>query len=168
LGRHQVGPLAVVAAVAHAFGLTQQQIQDGMAKTRPFEHRMEPYQLGGAWVVDDTYNGNIEGIRSGLGLLKELPARRKIYVTPGLVDQGKDSALIHRTMGRLIAEAKPDMVVLMKHSVTADIQKGMEDGDFAGELLIETDPLNFYTNLQVFVASGDLVMLQNDWPDNYR
>jgi hypothetical protein len=34
-------------------------------------------------------------------------------------------------------------------------------------VLIETDPLNFYTNLNLFVATGDLVVMQNDWPDNY-
>lgn len=70
-------------------------------------------------------------------------------------------------MGRLIAEAVPDMVVLIQHSVTQDIQKGLEEAGYKGELLIENDPLNFYQNLNLFVANGDLVMLQNDWPDNY-
>jgi len=168
VGRYQVGPLALVAALAREFGLSVKQIQAGVAKTKPFEHRMEPYQLGGAWVIDDSYNGNIEGIRCGLQLLKTLSARRKIYVTPGLVDQGRESRAIHQIMGRLIADAKPDMVVLMQHSVTADIQKGLKAGNYQGELLIETDPLNFYQNLTLFVANGDLAMLQNYWPDNYR
>ncbi|MET0779285.1 MAG: cyanophycin synthetase, partial [Candidatus Saccharimonadales bacterium] len=167
LGRHQVGPLALVAALAHEFGLTSKQIAEGVGKTMPFEHRMQPYVLGGAWIIDDTYNGNIEGIRVGTQLLKDLPAKRKIYVTPGLVDQGGDSTAIHEEMGRLIAMAKPDMVVLMKHSVTPAIQRGLETAGYAGELLIETDPLNFYNNLSLFVATGDLVVMQNDWPDNY-
>jgi len=167
IGRHQVGPLAIVAALAHEFGLTQKQIQTGIAATQPFEHRMQPYRLGGAWIIDDTYNGNIEGIRAGAKLLEELPARRKIYVTPGLVDQGKDTASIHEEMGKLIASAKPDMVVLIKHSATPHIQKGLEAAGYHGELLIESDPLNFYTNLELFVAAGDLVLMQNDWPDNY-
>jgi UDP-N-acetylmuramoyl-tripeptide--D-alanyl-D-alanine ligase len=167
VGRHQVGPLVLAAALAHQLGLTKQQIKSGIAATKPFEHRMEPYRLGGAWIIDDSYNGNIDGIRAGTSLLKELPANRKIYVTPGLVDQGKDSAKIHEEMGRLIAAATPDMVVLMQHSVTKHIQKGLEAAGFKGELLLENDPLNFYQNLQLFVASGDLVMLQNDWPDNY-
>jgi UDP-N-acetylmuramoyl-tripeptide--D-alanyl-D-alanine ligase len=167
LGRHQVGPLAIVAALAHEFGLTKKQIQDGIGETKPFEHRMEPYPLNGAWVIDDTYNGNIEGVRVGTALLKELPAKRRIYVTPGLVDQGAETAAIHEHMGEMIAAGKPDMVVLMKHSVTEHIQKGLEKGGFKGELLIETDPLNFYNNLNLFVATGDLVMMQNDWPDNY-
>jgi UDP-N-acetylmuramoyl-tripeptide--D-alanyl-D-alanine ligase len=167
LGRHQVGPLALVAALAHQFGLPKAQIKAGIADTKPFEHRMEAYELGGAWIIDDTYNGNIDGIRAGTTLLKELPAKRKIYVTPGLVDQGKETAQIHEQMGRLIAAAKPDMVVLMQHSVTPFIEKGLADAGYKGELLIENDPLNFYQNLQLFVANGDLVMLQNDWPDNY-
>lgn len=167
LGRHQVGPLAFAAALAHEFGLTSEQIVAGVAKTQPFEHRMQPYQLGGAWIIDDTYNGNIEGIRAGVALLQDLPAKRKIYVTPGLVDQGRDTQRIHEEMGRVIAAAKPDMVVLMQHSVTPYIQKGLTAGGYAGELLIETDPLSFYTNLNLFVAAGDLVVMQNDWPDNY-
>jgi UDP-N-acetylmuramoyl-tripeptide--D-alanyl-D-alanine ligase len=167
LGRHQVGPLALAAALAHEFGLSDKQIKEGIGKTMPFEHRMQPYILSGAWIIDDTYNGNIEGIRVGTQLLKDLPAKRKIYVTPGLVDQGADTRRIHEEMGRMIADAKPDMVVLMQHSITQFIQDGLEAADYKGELLIETDPLNFYTNLNLFVATGDLVVMQNDWPDNY-
>jgi len=167
LGRHQVGPLAFAAALAHEFGLSKKQIEAGIAATKPFEHRMEPYPLNGAWIIDDTYNGNIEGVRVGTQLMKELPAKRRIYVTPGLVDQGADTAKIHEHMGELIAQAKPDMVVLMQHSVTQFIRAGLEAGGFKGELLIETDPLNFYNNLNLFVATGDLVVMQNDWPDNY-
>jgi UDP-N-acetylmuramoyl-tripeptide--D-alanyl-D-alanine ligase len=167
LGRHQVGPLALAAALAHEFGLTKKQIQAGIAATQPFEHRMQPYTLNGAWIIDDTYNGNIEGVRVGTHLLKELPAKRRIYVTPGLVDQGADTAKIHEHMGELIASAKPDMVILMDHSVTQYIEKGLQAAGYKGELLVETDPLNFYNNMNLFVASGDLVLMQNDWPDNY-
>lgn len=168
LGAHQVGPLALAAALAHEFGMTLEQIEAGIAKTQPFEHRMQPYDLNGAWIIDDTYNGNIEGIRVGLDLLKTLPGKRKVYVTPGLVDQGEETKNIHETMGRLIAEAHPDVVVLMKNSVTSYIQAGLMEGHYAGQVIMEAAPLEFYTNLQLFVANGDLVLMQNDWTDNYH
>lgn len=167
LGKHQVGPLALGAALGELFGLTTEQIEAGIAKTQPFEHRMQPYQLAGAWVVDDTYNGNIEGIRAGCALLKDLPAKRKIYVTPGLVDQGGETKVVHQEMGRVIADANPDVVVLMKHSVTPFIRQGLDEAGYKGEVVVEDDPLNFYTHLDLFVATGDLVVMQNDWPDNY-
>ncbi len=168
LGKHQVGPLAAAASIAHTLGLTNKQIEEGIAKIQPFEHRMQPREASGAWIIDDTYNGNIEGTLAGLKLLKELPAKRKIYVTPGLVDQGRESSKIHQTLGGAIAKASPDLVVLMRHSVTDDITTGIKEGNYKGQLVLEEDPLNFYNHLDQFVAAGDLVLLQNDWPDNYQ
>ncbi|QQS18565.1 hypothetical protein IPL68_00415 [Candidatus Saccharibacteria bacterium] len=167
VGLHMVGPLAFAAAFALQLGLTEKQVASGIAKTKPFEHRMQPYALGGAIIIDDTYNGNVEGVRAGTELLKMLPANRKIYVTPGLVDQGQDSPAIHRGIGRMIAMARPDMIVLMKNSVTQHIAAGLSDTDYSGEVRIVDDPLEFYLNLSSFTAKGDLVLMQNDWPDNY-
>ncbi|MDB5185803.1 MAG: hypothetical protein JWL85_326 [Candidatus Saccharibacteria bacterium] len=168
LGRHQIGPLAAVASIALKVGLTRDQVEAGIAKTKPFEHRLQPRPLNGAWILDDTYNGNIDGIRAGLALLKELPANRKVYVTPGLVDQGVETGPVHREMGRLIAAANPDQVVLMQNSAASLIRAGLEEAGYQGGVLVEADPLQFYTNLEHFVAAGDLVLMQNDWTDNYR
>lgn len=168
LGRHHLGPIAFAATLAYALDIPPEQIKEAISRTKPHEHRMQPYPLAGGWVIDDTYNGNIEGIRAGTELLKELPATRKLYVTPGLVDQGVETEAVHQEMGRLIAAAKPDIVVLMQNSVTSYIREGLNVTGFKGEVRIETDPLGFYTHLEHFLAAGDVVMLQNDWPDNYR
>jgi UDP-N-acetylmuramyl pentapeptide synthase len=167
VGRHQIGFLSLVAALALELGLSEKKVQTGIAKTVPFEHRMQPYQLGGAWIIDDTYNGNLEGIRAGTQLLKDIAAKRKIYITPGLVDQGEEMERVHIEVGKLIAEAKPNLVVLMQNSVTDFIEKGLKQAKFEGEVRTERDPLEFYTNLNQFVAAGDLVVMQNDWTDNY-
>lgn len=168
LGRHQIGPLAIVAVIADRLGLAQKQIEAGIAKTTSFEHRMQARHIRGAWIIDDTYNGNIDGIRAGLALLKELPAKRRIYVSPGLVDQGEETERVHLEMGRLIAEASPSRVVLMDNSVTEYIKRGITEGGFDGELVVEEDPLDFYTNIDQFLAAGNVLMMQNDWTDNYN
>lgn len=168
IGKHLVGSLALCAALADSMGLSAQQIEAGVAKTEPFEHRMQPRQLAGGWIIDDTYNGNLEGVRAGLQLLTDLKAKRSIYVTPGLVDQGKESERVHIEMGQLIAKANPSKVVLMKNSVTKWIKAGLKDGGYSGEVLIQKDPLNFYTNLDQIIAVGDIILMQNDWTDNYN
>jgi UDP-N-acetylmuramoyl-tripeptide--D-alanyl-D-alanine ligase len=167
IGRHQLSFLSFVAAFALELGLTKAQVEAGIAKTIPFEHRMQPYALSGAWIIDDTYNGNLEGIRAGTSLLKELEASRKVYVTPGLVDQGKEARRVHIEMGELIAASDANLVVLMGNSATKYIQQGLNNAHFAGEVMIEYNPLEFYTNLKHFVAAGDLILMQNDWTDNY-
>jgi len=167
LGAHQVGPLSLAAALALEFGLTERQVTQGVAATVPFEHRMQPYQLSGAWIIDDTYNGNIEGVRVGTELLAALPAKRKLYITPGLVEQGKETKAIHIRMGELIATAKPDVVILMANSAAPYIRHGLEQAHYDGEVRVEHEPLDFYTNLDQHVAAGDIVLMQNDWTDNY-
>ena len=167
LGKHHVGPLAAVVSIASETGLTNQQILEGVAKTRPFEHRMQERYSQGAWIIDDTYNGNLEGVRAGLQLMNDLTATRRIYITPGLVDQGTETIKVHRTIGQLIADAKPDLTVLMANSVTDYIREGLEDAGYKGKIHIEDDPLSYYTDLEHTLAAGDLVMMQNDWTDNY-
>lgn len=166
IGKHQLGPLSVAVAIANEIGLSPKQIETGVAKTKAFEHRMQPRKLHGAWIIDDTYNGNIEGIQAGLAFLKAVDAKRKIYVTPGLVDQGREKAAVHRGLGRAVVDAQPDILVLMHNSTTEYILEGLGN-KFRGELFIQHDPLEFYNNLDVFVAAGDVVLMQNDWTDNY-
>lgn len=168
LGRHQVGPLAFAAALGHDLGLTKAQIQEGVTKIQPVEHRMQPRFVRGAWIIDDAYNGNIDGMKAGLKLLAELPARRRIYITPGLVDQGEETQAVHVRLGEAIAKARPDQVVLMVNSVTEHIQHGLRLGGFKGDLVLEEDPLNFYTNIEHYIAAGDVILMQNDWTDNYN
>lgn len=167
LGTHHLGPLVAVVTIASKLGLTDEQIINGVAAIVPHEHRMQPRSLGGAWIIDDTYNGNIEGMRAGLLLLKSLPATRKIYVTPGLVDQGSETERVHIELGKLIADSQPDRVVLMQNSATQHIQNGLRKHGYKGELVIESDPLDYYTNLEHYVAGGDVMLMQNDWPDSY-
>jgi UDP-N-acetylmuramoyl-tripeptide--D-alanyl-D-alanine ligase len=166
LGRHQIGPLSAVAVLALNNGLSIKQIEAGISKTKAFEHRMELKIIGDAYVIDDSYNGNLEGIKAGLSLMAELNASRKIYVTPGLVDQGKETIKIHHRIGQMILETNPDKVVLIKNSVTDSILAGLKG--YNGELLIESNPLKFYLNLDKILANGDLLLMQNDWPDNYK
>jgi hypothetical protein len=35
-------------------------------------------------------------------------------------------------------------------------------------LKIVDNPVRFYSNLDQFVATGDVVLMQNDWTDNYQ
>jgi UDP-N-acetylmuramoyl-tripeptide--D-alanyl-D-alanine ligase len=168
IGKHLVGSLALCAALADNMGLTTKQIEAGVAKTEPFEHRMQPRPIGGGWIIDDTYNGNLEGARAGLELLTDLSANRKTYVTPGLVDQGKESERVHKELGQLIAKANPDSVVLMKNSATKYIKQGLEKAGYKGKLSVQSVPLKFYTNIDQLIAAGDIVLMQNDWTDNYN
>jgi UDP-N-acetylmuramoyl-tripeptide--D-alanyl-D-alanine ligase len=167
LGRHNIGIVAAAVDVAKSRGLTDSEIEKNFEDLEPFEHRMQPRIINGAIIIDDTYNGNFEGIKAGLRLLAEIPAKRKIYVTPGLVEQGSETEAIHNKIGKLLAKSDINEVVLMQNSVTDFIKSGLKSAGFRGKLTTIDDPLFFYNNLTSFTAVGDLVLMQNDWTDNY-
>jgi len=167
LGKHQIGPLCAAVDVADALGLKPEQIEAGLARVEAVEHRFKPYELGGAIIIDDTYNGNPDGIRAGIDFADSLKGfKRKIFVTPGLVDTASAKAKLHRSIGRQAAKVF-DEVVLIKNSNAPFISQGLQKGGFKGQLTQVEDPLSFYQNLESFVAAGDFVLLQNDLPDNY-
>lgn len=167
LGRHQVGPVSLVACLALNLGLKPKQIEQAISQLKPFEHRMELREIKGGYLIDDSYNGNLEGIKAGTSLLGELMAKTKIYITPGLVDQGPDNLAIHKTVGQFIAKSQADQVFLVKNSVSSAIQSGLEAAGYQGQVTLIEDPVNFFSNLDSLLARDVVVMIQNDWPDNY-
>jgi len=166
LGLHAVGPIAAAAHLAWGLGLTVAQIEQGIAATHPFAHRLFLSDQGGVAMLDDSYNGNPDGVRAVIDFLGSLKGRRW-YVTPGLVETGDRTEAIHREIGRLLAAAKIDHIVLMRNSVTGFIEAGLRAADFKGEIRYFDDGPEAYAALPYLTAAGDIILLQNDWPDQY-
>jgi UDP-N-acetylmuramoyl-tripeptide--D-alanyl-D-alanine ligase len=169
LGLHQVGPLAVAAEIALKLGLSFEQIVSGINKTMPFDHRLEPKTDGsGVITLDDSYNGNPDGVRAVIEFLASLNNHRRFYVTPGLVEMGARTKEVHEQIGRSLARAKVEKVVLIKNSVTPYIESGLEEEKYQGEILWFDDALTAFASLKYLTVEGDVVLLQNDWPDQYK
>lgn len=174
LGLHQVGPLVAVADIASTLGLTSTQIEQGILETKPFAHRLEPQtDAHGVTTLDDSYNGNPDGVRAvidflallkGIGLSAE---GRRFYVTPGLVEMGPKKEEVHKEIGRELARAGIEKVVLIRNSVTPFIEKGLQEEGYAGEIIWFNKALEAFSALSNLTVQGDVVLLQNDWPDQY-
>jgi UDP-N-acetylmuramoyl-tripeptide--D-alanyl-D-alanine ligase len=98
--------------------------------------------------------------------LAGLNAKRKIYVTPGLVEMGVRTVGVHREMGAQLAKVA-DLVVLVRNSVTPYIEEGLRQNRYQGEVLWYKDAPSCLAALPVISKPGDVFLLQNDWPDNY-
>lgn len=168
LGLHQIGPIAAAADIASRLGLAEEQIRRGIAQTRPFEHRMEPRVDGGVIWIDDSYNGNPDGAAAAIEFLKTLKGHRRWYVTPGLVEMGSRKEEIHKEMGRKLAEAWIEKVVLIKNSVTPYIEQGLKEAGFEGEIIWFDFGPTAFNALPKMTVAGDVILIQNDWPDQYE
>lgn len=167
LGIHMIGPLVVAVDIAQKLGLTISQIERGIEKTKPFSHRLEPKKwTDDVTFLDDSYNGNPDGVRAAIAFLASLSGRR-LYVTPGLVETGERVKEVHEEIGKELAKASIPKVVLIKNSVTPYIDAGLAVAGFKGEVLWYDDMPSCLLALRALALPGDIILVQNDWPDQY-
>ena len=167
LGLHMLLPLALAADMASRLGLKKEEIERGLAKTKPFAHRLEPKAWAdGVTFLDDSYNGNPDGARAVIAFLASLPGRR-YYVTPGLVEAGPRQKEVHENIGVQIADAGIEKVALIRNSVTPLIEDGLKKAGFKGNILWYEDMPACLAALRALALPGDVILVQNDWPDQY-
>ncbi|PJA92956.1 MAG: hypothetical protein CO132_05375, partial [Candidatus Kerfeldbacteria bacterium CG_4_9_14_3_um_filter_45_8] len=64
-------------------------------------------------VIDDSYNANPDGFLAALDYLALFTDKRKIVITPGMLELGTDSDKHHRSVGQRIAEVA-DLLIITK------------------------------------------------------
>ena len=156
LGSFQTMNIAVAVQIAKSFGMSDEEIQKAVAKLTPVEHRLQRIDAGGKIILDDGYNGNIDGMLEGVRLCS-LHVGRKVIVTPGLVESSDELNL------KLI-EAINDVfdIVIVTGSLNAEL--------FAKNITVKnktmladkskiTDVLGHQTK------AGDVILFANDAPN---
>lgn len=169
LGSYIAGDTVGCIQISRMLDVSDDAIRKGVEALKPIPHRLEPIlnRNTNILVIDDSYNGNPDGVEEALKTLSAFTSRRKVYVTPGLVEGGKRAEEIHYTIGKRLSDVV-DIVVLIKNSVTLYIEKGLRENGFKEENIIwfPSAP-EAHRSLINILKSGDVVLFQNDWPDNY-
>ncbi len=89
LGAFQTMNIAVAVRIAKHFGMSNEAILDAVKELKPVEHRLQMIKAGGKIILDDGYNGNIDGMLEAVRLCS-LHEGRKVIVTPGLVESSDE------------------------------------------------------------------------------
>ena len=168
LGDYAASTLSLVLAVALELKLDTNQIRRGLKNLKSIPHRLEAkFQTGNVLVIDDSYNGNPAGARAAVRALSRFTNRRKIYVTPGLVEMGDKTEEVHFELGHLLASVA-DFIFLIRTSATPLIKKGLAAANFNMDHVREFASMPALAKeLPHLLKEGDVILFQNDWPDNY-
>lgn len=168
LGRHNVGNFLAAAAAALATGMTLEEVAQAAEKVQPVPHRLQLIQGGGGvTVIDDAYNSNPEGARAALEVLAEFSDSRKVLVTPGMVELGDRELAENRALGEAAAGVC-DAVILVGPRRTAPIREGLVAAGFPEDRIIVVRGVSDVPDrLKGLVGPGDVVLFENDLPDNY-
>ncbi|MDR3642359.1 MAG: UDP-N-acetylmuramoyl-tripeptide--D-alanyl-D-alanine ligase [Candidatus Doudnabacteria bacterium] len=134
LGEYALGDVDAAVKIGKNLGMSDDELKRGITNIKPVEHRLQPIKSAGeVLVIDDAYNGNPDGVGEAIKVLSRFTNRRKIYITPGLVEMGNSSAEVHRQIGRELAGVA-DVAIFIRNSVTGFVEEGIQTSPsrFAG------------------------------------
>ena len=167
LGMHNISNILLCASVAYDLGVTIGELQIAISKLVPSAHRLAivPSQ-NSLVVIDDAYNGSVEGARAALQTIKEFKTK-KIVITPGLVELGSEEFNSNFMFGREMASVC-DYVIINGIVNYEAISAGLEFGGFKKENILRSGSLKQAIEVLGTIAEpGDVVLFENDLPDNY-
>ena len=158
-------------AVADHLGVPVNKQRNAIARLQPVEHRLSMKVANGITVLDDAYNSNPTGAKMSLGVLKEFAVgegNKRIVITPGFVEMGTRQADANKELGRTIS-VSCDYAIIVNAVNREAIKSGIEEGGLPAEKYFLADSLNHaHQQLAKILRPGDVVLYENDLPDNFK
>jgi UDP-N-acetylmuramoyl-tripeptide--D-alanyl-D-alanine ligase len=155
LGSFHTINLVASIKVALAMGMKPEDIQKRIATIEPVAHRLQRIDAGGKVILDDSFNGNIDGMMASFELAKTYDGR-KVLITPGLVEVDD---MFNEEVAKRANEIFDLIVItgdLNYHIFKALIDENkllkLQSKDKMQEMLVENTEI------------GDLILFANDAP----
>jgi UDP-N-acetylmuramoyl-tripeptide--D-alanyl-D-alanine ligase len=167
LGTHAIGHVLAGVAVALALGIELSEVAARIDGLEPVEHRLQIIEgAGGVTVIDDAYNSNPAGANAALEVLASMPARRRVVITPGMVELGAEQAAANETFGRRAASVA-DAVIFVAKVNRAALVAGGEAAAHAQVIVVDSLS-EASARLPDLIGPGDVVLFENDLPDHHE
>ncbi|MDR2760584.1 MAG: UDP-N-acetylmuramoyl-tripeptide--D-alanyl-D-alanine ligase [Rickettsiales bacterium] len=168
-GNHQANNIALAMEMALRLGMPINTILLTLKTLPQISHRLEVFRReNGITIIDDAYNSNRQGFKSGLELLQTLASNRRILVTPGMIELGKVHDETHYDVGR-VAGLKADIAVVVIPERIPSFIRGFRETAPASGQIVEMKSFKMAQRwLDENLRPGDAVLLENDLMDVYE
>lgn len=167
LGNANIYNILAGIALGREFGLKISELQAGVRKVLPVEHRLELKKMGDIFIIDDAYNSNPVGSKMALEVLNLMPGK-KIVVTPGMIDLGKEEAHYNKEFGKYIADVA-DEVILVGEKQTKPIYEGLISKKYNKKNIhVINDVKIAFKLIRELKGKETYALLENDLPDIFN
>lgn len=156
LGGFQTMNINAALLIADELGMSSDEMVRAVEKLKSVEHRLERIDAGGKIILDDGYNGNIDGMLEGIRLCS-LHNGRKVIVTPGLVESTPElnSELI-AAINRVF-----DIAIITGQLNAVQFDKELN----VPEKIMLSDKAQMVQKLGEVTRAGDIILFANDAPN---
>ncbi|QKF81422.1 UDP-N-acetylmuramoylalanyl-D-glutamyl-2, 6-diaminopimelate--D-alanyl-D-alanine ligase [Halarcobacter ebronensis] len=156
LGSFNAINLTAVILVAHELGMSIDEIKMALSNLPQVEHRLQKIEAGGKIIIDDSFNGNLEGMLEAIHICSHHEGR-KVIVTPGLVESTSEANIL---LANEINE-KFDYAIITG-SLNAQLLSSNIDNE---KLFVLKDKSELENTLATKTQAGDLILFANDAPN---
>lgn len=156
LGSFNAINLTAVILTALELGMSIEEIKVALHDIDPVEHRLQMIKAGGKIIIDDSFNGNLEGMLEAVKI-SSTHKGRKVIITPGLVESTIEA---NTTLARAIDEVFD--VVIITGSLNAKVLSANIDST---KVVTLKDKKMMEECLSKTTKVGDLILFANDAPN---
>ncbi|WP_106768310.1 UDP-N-acetylmuramoyl-tripeptide--D-alanyl-D-alanine ligase [Paenibacillus faecalis] len=161
LGRHNVVNALAALAVAEHYGLSEEQIREGLAGLRLTSMRIESIETEhGVTVLNDAYNASPKSVKAALDVLGDIKGfSRRIAVLGDMLELGPREQEFHAEIGQYISPDKVDMVFTYGplSTYTAEAAKSRLP---KGQVVAFTDKAALIESITKEVTHKDVVLVK--------
>lgn len=155
LGAFNTINLAAAIHVAYYLNVPIETIQKAVASMKGVSHRLEKIEAGGKLIIDDSFNGNLEGMLSSYALVSSY-CGRKVIITPGIIESTEEANIrLAQTIDALF-----DLVIITSNANA----KILDTYITRPEKIILPHKRDLQTILAQKTFAGDLILFSNDAP----
>jgi UDP-N-acetylmuramoyl-tripeptide--D-alanyl-D-alanine ligase len=155
LGDFNAINLALAILMANELGMSIEKIESKLLKLESTPHRLQKIESNGKLIIDDSFNGNLEGMSSSYDLVSTYDFR-KVIVTPGIVESTKeDNKLLALKIDKIFD------IVIITGSLNADI---LDTNIQKAKKILLKDKSKLQDTLAQYTKKGDLILFSNDAP----
>jgi UDP-N-acetylmuramoyl-tripeptide--D-alanyl-D-alanine ligase len=156
LGSFNAINLCAVILMAHKLGMSIEDIQEAISSLKGVDHRLQKIQAGGKIILDDSFNGNLEGMIEAVAI-SSTHSGRKVIITPGLVESTKEA----NTKFAKVVDEVFDLVIITGNLNLETLKSNINND----KIIILKDKANMEDTLATHTKAGDLILFANDAPN---
>ena len=157
-GRHMVYNALAGTAVGCTYGLTLEQIKQGIETLQSVSGRFHIIETGKYTVVDDCYNANPVSMKASLDVLKEAKGR-KVAVLGDMGELGTDEAALHAEVGTHAGTCGID-ALYCAGPLCEHLAKAAKEADSKLEVRHFADRESLMAELPKLLQDGDQILVK--------
>lgn len=159
-GRHGVLNVLAGIAVARIYGIAPADLVDAVARLKPGRMRGERFTHRGILILNDCYNSNPDAARAMIDVLRDTPAQRRVAVLGEMLELGRWSEILHREVGRYVAESGMSVLVGIRGAAKAMVDAAVKAGLTEAAAYFFDTPESAGEHLRGIAREGDAVLFK--------